>query len=189
MALDTTELFSAGTGRIYRGATSAALPATITTAPSSSIWADLGYATVEGAGFESAPTWNPIYGWQSTRSLRQLKGNVEEKITATLLQLNRYTVQTLFGGGTFVESPTDVYTYTPPAPDDRDEFAILIDADDGDYRMRWYFQKVQNLATGQIMFNRENVTEVAIELSVLEPASGNAWQFQTNLPQFEDLGS
>ena len=190
MANDSSELFSAGTGQLYRGAVGASAPATLMTDPAEATWADLGYATPEGAGFESAPEFTGIFAWQSRRKLRNIAGETSETLTITLMQLTRYNVQTLFGGGTFVESPTDIYTYTPPAPEDRDEFALLLDADDGDYRIRWHFRKVSNTSTANIMFNREGISELALTLEVLDPGAGqDAWTFKTNLPSFEDLGS
>jgi hypothetical protein len=187
--LDPLQLFVAGTGHIYRAPLETAFPASIT-ATINDPWTDLGYATPEGARFNFGREVNEIFGWQSYDPLRIVTTQLPKEISVDLMQLNKDTWATAIGGGTFTEPLPGEYQYDPPGENEVDEFAMIIEAEDGDKKYRFCYRRVFNMGGVEFAAVRENPIMLPITVKVLA-STGNAKPFlvQTNDPAFQPVGS
>lgn len=181
MALDASEIVVAGTGAVYRAPVGTTPPSTIDTAPGVA-WAELGYVTEDGAKVTLERSTEPIMAWQSYYPLRHITTEVPTSVEVALLQWNPDTVRTALGGGTFDEAGSGT-RYTPPDEAFVDEFAFILEGQDGPYTYRFTFPRVMVSDTVELAFVRSEPVTLPLKLAVLAaPDGGPSWTFDTDAP-------
>lgn len=181
MSLDATELVVAGSGAIYRAPAGTTMPSDIDNAPDPGAgWVNLGYTSETGVKFTLSRNVNEVMGWQSYYPLRVVVTDIPTEIEAELLQWNNDTVTTAMGGGTFDTQGGGV-RYTPPVESYVDEFALVVDGEDGGKKYRFWFDRVMVSDTVEFSFVRSNPVTLPVKVKVLEAtAGGEAWLFDTD---------
>jgi len=152
-------------------------------------WIDLGYANEDGATFTATPSIEDINAWQSATPVRRLTTARELTVATALMQWNRDSFGVAFGGGTWSESgvaPDTVYRYTPPADQDPlAEFAVVIDAEDGDRVQRYVVYKCNITEAVETQLVRTGAAVLPVTFNALTPADKDfAWEFLTSDAEF-----
>lgn len=181
MSLESSEVVVGATGHIWRAAVGTAFPATIGTVVDETLWAELGYTSEDGVGFNLGRNVNEVMAWQAFDPLRIIVESVPKEITYELLQLNQNTWNTAMGGGTWTEPSAGNYLYVPPVESFIDEFAMIVQFEDGDNLYRFCFRKVMNQSGVEFSTSRSENIGLPVTVKVLGADAGAApFDFQTN---------
>lgn len=188
MTLEASEIAVAGTGHVWRAPVGTAFPANIDTAVSEPSWTELGYTSTGGVRFSFGRNVKEVMGWQRRDALRIITVDTPRTIAVDFLQFNQNTWSTALGGGSWTEATPDNYEYTPPADDEVDEFAYIVEAEDDGEKYRWCFYKVSNQSGVDFALTRENPIMLPVTVKVLAPddATLRPFKFQTTDPNLGD---
>lgn len=187
MSLEASEVAVAGIGYLWRAPVGTAFPANISTVVNETLWTELGYTAPDGVKFSFGRDVKEVFGWQSRDPLRIITTQTPREIDATFLQFNQNTWLTAMGGGTWTEPTADNFLYVPPDDDVEDEFAYIVQAEDGTDLYRWCFRKVQNMSGVDFGLTREDAIMLPVKVKVLSADGGaKPFDFQTNDPNLGD---
>lgn len=178
MALDSSELFVAGTGNIYVAPYGTSMPNAIDDTLDAD-FVDLGFLSEDGFRFTPALEKIDLYGWQSEDPLRNVVTKRPKTISLDFMQSNTDVFQLYFGGGTFNGT-----VYSPPTTGEVDERSLVADVTDGERLWRFWFVKVTVATNREVSFTRSKNAEWGVDLSVLGVGSGDAWNFDYDDSQF-----
>jgi hypothetical protein len=183
MANVPEEIVVAGTGRVFVAPVGTAFPAF--GAEPAAPWLELGYVRPDGFSIELSRTTVKIMAMQSRTPVRTVITEEPISVAFGLQQTGPEQVALGLGGGTWAETATDVYTYTPATVGTVDERAALVEITDGDDVYRFGFPRTLN--EEGVTFTLKNDEEVfyPITLSILDPGEGVAvYNIETNADQF-----
>lgn len=170
---EASELVVAGNGQIYVAPVGTALPAGPSTALNAA-FIGLGYTTEDGASFSVSPNIEEFRAWQSRQPVRREMTEQDMQVSFALEQWNEETVPLAFGGGE-ITSVSGGYKYTPPAATDAlDERAMVIDADDGDRRVRIVIPRGNVTDAVETTFQRSELAVLPITFQALAPDDESA---------------
>lgn len=180
MSLDAQEAVVGATGHIWRAPVDTPFPANISTEVDEALWAELGYTTEEGVRFNFGRDINEIMAWQSLDPIRVIVQGLPKEIAHDFRQFNQNTWATAMGGGTWSGSAPD-FVYTPPAPSYVDEFAEIVQFEDGDELYRFCFYRVMNTSGVEFASVRDDTVILPVTVKVLAPPAGvdHPFIFQT----------
>ncbi len=186
MSLDATEIVVGLSGHIWRAPVGTAFPANASTPVDEDDWIELGYTTVDGAQFNFARSVERVMGWQSREALRILVTEEPKSLSFTALQWNQNTNATALGGGTWTEPTPGNFEYQPPAEDEVDEFALIVEFEDDGEVFRFLFRRVMNTSGVEFAVTRTDALKLPITVDVLAAPNGaKPYAIQTT---FESLG-
>lgn len=138
MALDADEVVIAGNGAVYVAPADTPLPADIETALNAA-FIEVGYLSEDGVTFRDAKTTGEVSAWQALYAIRRYVESKEGGLEMVLRQWNEENMKLAFGGGTMthVTGPPAYHKYHPPAPEDIDYRAMVVEFQDGaeEYRI------------------------------------------------------
>jgi hypothetical protein len=179
MARDALEVL-VGTGTIYIAPVGEAFPTNPATAVAGN-WEDPGYST-EGWTFAVDRTFEDVLVAEEVDPLRVLKTAQTIEIRGTLAQASLENLEIAFGGGAIADdTPSAGFrTYTPPASDSFDEFAVLFrtEAPPGDGTEFRDIQAPRAIATGAVEMQHAKapqITEVDVAFRLLIPSAGSIY--------------
>jgi hypothetical protein len=161
MTQDASGVVVGGNGAVYTGpANSANLPDDSTTAIHAS-FTEHGFISEDGVTFRDGKEIEGIPAWQSFYDIRKVVASKSTGVEYVLRQYEPENVQMAYGGGEYDVSG-GVATYTPPAPGELDERALIIEWEDGDYTFRLVVPK--GMVTGEVesVLNRTQATDLPI---------------------------
>lgn len=186
MAQDAAEITVAADGNIYVAPYTDALgfPEVETSTPSAT-YQELGYASENGVTFTASPDVTDINAWQSATPVRRLVTARNLTLSMELLQWNEDSFAIVFGGGEWSTSGS-TFRYDPPADNDAlAEFAVIIDAFDGDRKQRWVVMRCNVTEAVETNLVRTGAAMLPVTFSALTPADEDrAWYFLTGDTQF-----
>lgn len=150
---------------------------------------DLGYATEDGVTFTATPTVEDINSWQSATPTRRITTARTTTLAFSLQQWNQDTFEVAFGGGTWTHSG-GVNRYDPPADNAAlAEFAVVIDAQDGEKNMRWVVMRATIEEAVETQLVRTGAAVLPVTFSALAPeGEDTSWYFMDDDVSF-DSGS
>lgn len=137
MALDENEVVVAGTGHLWVAPVGTTLPAP-NTDPTADLtgFVDLGYTEEDGVTLRGFVEISEFKVWQNTSPVRRSRTSQGREIQTNLVQWNEASLVAAFGGGT-VDTSGSYPTYTfPEAGDVLQEYAVVLDWQDGDRNFR-----------------------------------------------------
>ena len=186
MTLEANETKVGATGHIWRAPVGTAFPTNISTAVDETLWTELGYTSEEGVRFKFSREVTELGAWQSYDPIRILTSKVPKEIAHDFLQWNQNTFATAMGGGTWSGSAPN-FEYVPPAPEELDQFAEIVELQDGDDLLRLCYYKVQNMSGVEFAATRENAMILPVTVKVLAADGDNPpFRFQTNIADLGD---
>lgn len=184
MSNDADEIVVGANGKVWVGAVEATLPTDPTATPAG--FSDLGYLNEDGLTPTDSKTLESINVWQSFFPVRRIVTERDFMVAFVMRQWNRVTVPLAFGGGSIEEAPADsgVYKYTPPAPEDLDERAMIFDWKDGDRNYRIVVPR--GMVTENVESNivRSGAADLPITFSVNGDDAAEPWYLLTDDPAF-----
>lgn len=186
MANDASNIRVAANGKISVAPFSPSL--TLPTDPTEDLDAafiELGYVTDGGVTFSASATVENIGAWQSVTPVRRIVTARELTVSFTGLEWNRDTFALAFGGGTWTEvtapgvGTNGVYRYDPPADSDAlAEYALVIDAVDGDENDRWLVFRGTVSDAVETNLVRTGAAVLPVSFQALTPDGGDrAWAY------------
>ncbi len=171
---DAGELFVGQTGQVYVAPVGTALP----TAPDgtlNSAFVGLGYHTEDGVSLSVDPDIQEFMAWQSRTPVRRELNTQGITASWTLQQWNENNVPLAFGGGTVTALGGGGYRYDFPEDEDAlDERSVVIDAVDGDDKMRFVIPRCNVTEAVETNFQRSETAQLPITVAALEPEDGGA---------------
>lgn len=143
-----------------------------------SAFAELGYATEDGVTFTATPNVEDINAWQAATPVRRLVTARALTLATQLEQWNEDTFAIAFGGGEWSESGT-TFRYDPPADTDAlVSLAVVIDAQDGDRKMRWVVYRTNVTEAVETNLTRTAAAVLPVTFSALTPDDQDrAWYY------------
>lgn len=168
MAQNTTQVKILSSGDVYVAPIGSTAPTNATTALTAA-WKKLGYLSTDGPGITPGLDTFEISGWQSAYPLRRGVTGRSLEVSFTMEQLYSESVKLAFGGGTISGTSPD-YTYTPPAPSDTDDRAVVIEGIDGTTQIRLYIPAAAVTTVGQVQFQRGAAAAVPITMAAIGQA-------------------
>jgi hypothetical protein len=179
MAKDPDEIVVGQNGEIYTAPTGTAAPTTEVSALNAA-FVDLGYASEDGVTLSDGKTVENVGVWQSFYPARRIVTAREFNVTFALRQWNKDTVELAFGG-TVTEPSSGHFKFSPPAPEDLDIRAVVVDWRDGDRNFRLYIPKAIITESVESNINRGSASDLPVTLSVLaEEGDGDPWNIFTD---------
>lgn len=186
MANDADSIVVAGNGGAYVAPVGTALPTDLATALDVA-FIDLGYLNEDGATFSDDKTTDEIAVWQSFYSPRRIITERSANVSFTLRQYDVNTVPLAFGGGAITTTgvaPNIVYRFDPPAPEDIDERALVLEWADGADQFRLLVPRVMVSEGVETNFTRTAASDLPITLAVLGTDGQKPWSLLSNAPEF-----
>ena len=185
MAIDTDEVVVGADGAVYVAPVGTAGPTDIATALNAS-FVDLGYVSEDGVEMTPGVEMNPIPAWQSFYPIRHVVTGRSLELGFSLLQWNEDSIKLAFGGGTVTPTagPPAYYTYTPPAPEDVDYRALVIEWEDGTKDYRLHIPRALVTDVGSITLQRSDPAGLDLTFSLAAAESGSEFTLITNDPAF-----
>lgn len=179
MAQEAAEITVAADGNIYVApySDSLVLPETEDEALASE-FQEMGLASENGVTFTATPDVTDINAWQKATPVRRIVNARTLTLATELLQWNEDTFATVFGGGEWSESG-GTFRYDPPADTDAlAEFAVVIDAFDGDRKQRWVVMRCNATEAVETNLVRTGAALLPVTFSALTPDDADrAWYF------------
>lgn len=173
MPIDSTQVRSFGSGRLWAAPLATALPTAFDSVPNAA-FIDLGYIDEAGPRFSFGRETNEVMVWQSYDPVRVINTRIPKEVTAKLMQTNPVVTALAMGGGDVdlpVALDTDNARYTLPDEEDVDERALIVDGYDGTIIHRWVFPRVQNLNGVEFAFVRSDATGYELKFKALSHAT------------------
>lgn len=164
MALDGTQVRVAGAGHVYTAEVGTAAPTDVATALSAD-WNELGYVTEDGVNFTFGRETEDLNSWQADK-VRVLSIRAPKSVEFALMQSNHDTLLVALGGGSITANGAE-YTILPPADDENEERACVIEFSDGDVNYRYYFPRVQVQGEVSFTLTRSGALTYPINFGVL----------------------
>jgi hypothetical protein len=180
MSLDATQVRVGVSGHLYSAAVGTSFPTT--TAGAWTGFTDAGYLTPDGPSVAPSVTSQDIETWQSQFPLRTIQTGRPIDIKGVLQQTTGTNLKLAFGGGTVSSLGGGDYKYVPPALGFVDEHALGLEVIDGTFIYRFTFFRTLVKDVGEIVFKKDEEVKFDLTFSLLQPASGNAFEIISNDP-------
>lgn len=180
MALDCAEVRVGLSGHLYTAPVGSTMPTT-TAAAIEAPWVELGYTTEDGVSMSVDSDKEDFNVWQSIYPCRSVVTSSVLTSTFTLVQRNAATLQLAFGGGTIEAGTGDGdFLYSPPSVG-LAEAAFIFEVIDGTVIDRYLLYRGTPALTGEINFQKAEMTGYEIEVTHLDSVDG-VWQLLSNDP-------
>lgn len=154
MANDSSEIVVGANGRVLvldADTAASVLPDDVVTGSGDSLlddgWVEVGFVSEDGVTFTDGKDINDINAWQAFYPVRKIVTAKSSKIEWVMKQWDGTTVTTAFGGGT-IDNSTGVSIYTPAAPGDLHELAVVVEWVDGGDTYRLVMPR--GIVTGEV---------------------------------------
>jgi hypothetical protein len=148
---------------------------------------EVGYASDDGVTFNKSEEIEDINVWQSQNPVDKIVTKRDFSAGASLMQWNRETVATAFGGGTWTEPKVGVFRFDPPADyDPLTKWTAVIETITGDRIDRWVIERCTITGDIETQAVRNAAMMLPITLSALTPdGKARPWYYLSNDPSFE----
>lgn len=147
------------------------LPTDSTTAPDAA-FTKRGYISEDGVAFGISTDTEGIPAWQSRQAVRKVVTGQDIMVSFAMLEWDADTLPVAFGGGTFTDNGDGTWDFVPPTPSERKDFAVIIDALDGDMSYRIVFPRCSLEDLDDIEFAAGSPSQLAVELEALADSAG-----------------
>jgi hypothetical protein len=184
MGKDVDEIVVGANGTVWTAPVGTAAPADEDAAPAAG-WVDLGYVSEDGVTVTDAKTLEVISVWQLFYAARRIVTARELNLSFALRQWSKDTVPFAFGGGEITTPTAGHHKYTPPAPEDLDERALMIDWQDGTKHYRWVV--LRGMVTDNVETNltRTAAADLPITFGMNGSDTGDPWYLLTDDPALD----
>lgn len=182
MALDSSQLQYAGNGQVFVAPVGTVMPTDVTTALGVA-FVGLGYTTPDGVTLSPTQDTNDVSAWQSFYPIDRRVTSRDFSISFSLLQVNKETFKLTFGGGTWTTA-TGTHKFTPPAAEEIDYRAAIVELVDGANTTRVLVPKVMVSDPGAIQVRRSDPASVDITLGLVTTGSGDPFTVLSNDAKF-----
>lgn len=180
MAQDSDEIVVGANGAVRVAPVGTTAPADESASPAAG-WVDLGFTSEDGVTVRDGKTLEVINGWPSFYALRRIVTARDFSVVFALRQWDAATVKLAFGGGTIAASSGTGHTkYTPPAPEDLDERALMVDWTDGARDYRLIIPRGMVTDNVETKIARNAAADLPITFSVLSSGGSAPWYLLTN---------
>ncbi len=150
----------------------------------------VGFTSQDGATFTYTKTVEGRYAHQRLLPIRYVTTKVEAILALVMQQFNAATMPLGFAGGTVTETDVDgIFLFEPAEPEDIDEFALILEIDDGTIRDRYYVPRAINNAAVTVSFKPADLSTIPAQLAVLENTGTKPWWYHSNDPEFDQIAS
>jgi hypothetical protein len=186
MAQTKEEIKVAASGDLYIAPAGAKLPADVDEALDPAFF-DIGLVTEDGVTFTNGAEVEDIRSWQRTNPVRRIVTSRTFAAASQLQQWNPDNFSLAFGGGEWSEPSPGVYRYDPPGDADAlAEYAVVIDAQDGDRKDRFVIINATVADEVETQFVRNAAAVLPITFNALTPDNVDApWYYLTDDAAFE----
>lgn len=172
-ARNADEIVVASNGDVFVAPVGTTLPTTAEGALNVAFMA-LGYITEDGVTFTNSVESEGLPAWQSMQPVRTLVTGQEITASFGLMQWNEDTLKFAFGGGVYTDEGDGEFSFLLPLPEEREEFACVIDAVDGNRVYRLVFPRVTVSDLGDIQFTRGDAAALPVTVTANPDATGRA---------------
>lgn len=179
------ELVIAGTGHIWLGPRAATLPdRRDPTEELAAAYRELGYTSTDGVALAHAMEITDVMAWQKGQPIRRNVRNRNLTVRCGLLQFNRDTIPLAFGGGSWAETTTGVWSFTPPRQGAALlDYVLVVDLVDGEKHYRIVVERGNIAEDAEITFNAERESEIPLAFRMLAPEGDSpGWYIVTDDP-------
>lgn len=168
------EIFVAGDGEVWVAPTGTALPTGVDEELDPA-FVGLGYHTEDGTRFTAAPDLTDFRVWQSRQAARRELNLQDLTVGFELVQWNRANIVLAFGGGEVTEPTPGVFRYDFPSGGEAlDERALVLDAQDGDRKLRFVIKSGNVSDDVETDLQRTAMSGLPISFKALEPDGGGS---------------
>lgn len=183
--IDSDELVVAADAALYVAPVGSTGPTDIATALDAA-FVHLGYSSEDGIEMTPATDIAEVRAQQAMYPIRRIVTGRSLDLGLTLLQWNAETLKLAFGGGTVTTTagPPAYYTYTPPAPEDIDFRALVLEWEDGTKNYRLHVPKALVTDTSAITLARTDAAGIPLTLSVIATDGTDPFSVITDDPAF-----
>lgn len=190
MAQESKEIKVLASGELYVAPVGTKLP----TKPDEALdpaFIGLGLVTEDGVTFTNGKEVEDIRAWQKPNAVRRIVTGRSYTVATQLEQYNRENFALAFGGGDWSEPSAGVFRYDPPADaDPLAEYAVVIDAADGDREDRAVIMRATVEGDVETQFTRTAAALLPITFSALTPDEAERpWYYVSNDEAFAVTGS
>lgn len=183
MTKNPDEIVVGQNGELYTAPAGTTMPTTEVAALDPA-FVDLGYTSEDGVTLSDGKTLENIGVWQSFYPGRRLVTAREFNVSTILRQWNKGTVELAFGG-TITDEGGGTFKLTPPAPEDLDLRALVVDWRDGTKTYRLVVPRCIIAETVESQINRSAAADLPITVSVLaEEGDDDPWNIYTDDPSW-----
>jgi hypothetical protein len=185
MPVDADEVVVAADASVHVGDVGTAGPTDIATALNAA-FVDLGYTSEDGIEMTPGMDIGEVRAHQAMYPVRRMVTGRSLELGLTLLQWNQASIELAFGGGTWTTTagPPAFYTYTPPAPEDMDYRALVLEWEDGTKAYRLHVPKVLVTETSSITLARTDASGLPLTFSVIATDGTDPFTLITSDPAF-----
>lgn len=184
MAKRSEEIVIAGTGTLWVAPAGTTLPTSYGD-DLDDLFVDLGFTTEDGATFRDSKTIRESKAWQSQYPVRRTITERSSEVQTVLKQFNRHTFMLAFGGGTIESDGGDGFIYHPPAADEIDDRAVVLDINDGDVMFRIAMSSATVTSNTESKFTRTDDAGLPVTLGVNGQDDEDPWTMFTNSDAFD----
>lgn len=160
----------AGTGELFLAPVGTALPDTAAEALDAA-FVGFGLTTEDGVSLSKSITREGIMAWQSVTPVRYINTGQEFGVAATFLQSSSAILKAWLGSGDFATDGGTGFRADVPVDPTTDQYALVLQWDDGDIRSRLTIAKTEITETGDVPIGR-TATAFGLTFSALTPDSG-----------------
>jgi len=185
MAIDTDKVVVGSDGAVYVAPVGSTGPTDVATALDAA-FVHLGYTSEDGVEWTPGMDVTEINAWQSFYPIRHITTSRSLEVGFSLLQWNEASIKLAFGGGTVTATagPPAYYTYVPPAPEDVDYRALVVEWEDGAKDYRLHIPRAMVTGVGAIPLQRSNPAGLDLTFSLAALDGANPFTLVTNDPAF-----
>lgn len=181
---DVDEIVVGANGTVWAAPVGTAAPADQDAVPGAG-WLDLGYTSEDGVTFRDAKTLEAIPVWQLFHPARRIVTERDTNVEFVLRQWGKDQVPFAFGGGEVTTPTAGNFKYTPPAPEEIDERALMVDWQDGTKHYRLVIIRGMVSEGVETNFVRAAAADLPITFSVNGSDVGDPWYLLTDDPAFD----
>lgn len=183
MAKDVDEIVVGANGTVWTAPVGTAAPVDEETAPGAG-WVDLGYLSEDGVTVNDSKSLEVISVWQLFHPARRIVTERDTTLNFVLRQWSKETIPFALGGADVTTVSPGHHKISPPAPEDIDERALMVDWQDGTKKYRWVV--VRGMATEAVETNivRSGPADLPVGFGINGADGADPWYILTNDPAF-----
>jgi hypothetical protein len=188
MPLEPNEIIIAGTGTLYSAPEGTPLPAHLNSSLDAA-FLDVGYITEDGAKFTDEKSVDHVRPWQSFYPVRTHITERSGMLEVGLLQWNEGNMILAYGGGGMTQPSPGVYRYHPPAPEELDVVALVLDMVDGTRNFRFTIGRAFVTSSVESTFAKTGAALLPVTFEVLANGDLDPWTADSDDPAWAPVAS
>jgi hypothetical protein len=172
MANDASNLTVASNGKVSIAPVGTTLPTT-PTASLNSAFNDVGYISEDGATFTKAVDIAEFFAWQSSEAVRREVNSRTYSVAFNLSEWNEHTLALAWDATVTLSGTAGAKLSLPEGGDALGEWAMVIEAQDGERTMRFVIARGNVTEDVESQFQRSELAGLPITFQALKPDTGD----------------